>query len=330
MPDYTIRPYKKGDEASINDSFNEVFGTNRSIEEWFWKFRPDQNISRIMIAVDENNTVLAHYASTESLMWIDGKVVSCAQNLDSFSLNRKDLLKQRVFLKTAYEFIDKNCYGPAKIPFYYGCIGGRHLKLGKITFKYTEPVPIKYYYKETLKFLRPLGILMGKYMWKGILSRYDSIDLSAVDNLWERSKHRYGVSIVRDGKYIYDRYLSHPIKNYMYLPIKHDGQLSALAVLIYEDRLMKWVDLIWDGENSNTIKELESEIWNICKKVGAIKVELWLNNDKEVEKLLLQAGMKIGPNPYDLYVSSRSFDENLDGDDVTKRFYFTMGNADIV
>lgn len=330
MPDYTIRPYQKGDETSINKSFNEVFGAARSIDEWFWKFRPDQGISKIMIAVDEDNTVLAHYASTESLMWIDGRVIVCAQNLDSFSLNRKDVIKKRVFLKTAYEFINKNCYGPDKIPFYYGCIGGRHLKLGKITFKYTEPVPINYYYKETPKFLRPMGIVFGKYLWKGILSRYSSIDLTAVDDLWERSKRRYEVSAVRNGKYIEDRYLSHPTKNYLFLPVKDNGQLSALAVIIYEDRLLKWIDLIWDGDNLETIKGLESEIWNICNKVGAIKVELWLNNDKEVEKLLLQAGMKTCPNPYDLYVSSRSFDEGLDGDDITERFYFTMGNADIV
>jgi hypothetical protein len=330
MPDYTIRPYQKGDETSINKSFNEVFGTARSIDEWFWKFRPDLGISRIMIAVDEDNTVLAHYASTESLMWIDGRVIACAQNLDSFSLNRTDLLKRRVFLKTAYEFIDKNCYGPDKIPFYYGCIGGRHLKLGKITFKYTEPVPIKYYYKETMKFLRPLGILIGKYLWKAILSRYNSIELTEVDDLWERSKNRYGVSIVRNSKYIDERYLSHPIKKYMFLTVKNNSQLSALAVLIYEDRLLKWVDLIWDGDNDDAIKELESEIWSICKKVGAIKVEIWLNNDKEVEELLLQAGMKTCPNPYDLYLSSRSFDEDLDGDDVIRRFYFTMGNTDMV
>ena len=330
MSNYTIRVYKKGDEVNINKSFNEVFGTDRTIKEWFWKFRPDQNGSRVMIAVDDQNNVLSHYASTESLMWIDGRIISCAQNLDSFSLNRTDLLKRRVFLKTAYEFIDKNCYGPDKIPFYYGCIGGRHLKLGKITFKYTEPVPINYYYKETIKFLRPIGILIGKFIWKGILSRYNSIDLAEIDGLWERSKHRYGVSTVMNGKYIADRYLSHPTKNYMFLPIKHKGRLSSLAVLIYEDRLLKWVDLIWDGNHVDAIKELESEIWNICNKLGAIKVEMWLNNDREVEELLLQAGMRTCPNPYDLYVSSRSFDKDLDGDDVTRRFYFTMGNADIV
>jgi len=111
MSQFTIRPYQKGDEVYINESFNKVFGTDRTLEEWYWKFRPDQNGSRIMIAIDENNRVLAHYASIESVMWIDGKVISCAQNLDSFSLNRKDLLKQRAFLKTAYEFINKNCYG---------------------------------------------------------------------------------------------------------------------------------------------------------------------------------------------------------------------------
>lgn len=329
MPDYTIRPFKTGDEIFINRSFNEVFGTNRSIEEWRWKFRPDENGSRIMVAVDDNNEVLAHYASTNTDMWIDGNVISCAQNLDSFSLNRKDLVKKRVFLKTAREFINRHCYGPDKIPFYFGCIGGRHLKLGKITFKYTEPVAIPYLLKQTPKLLRPLGMILGTSLWNKELLLNNKVNIDDVNDLWTRSKNRYKVSVVKDGNYINYRYLSHPVRNYMYLPFYDRKDLSAFAVLLYEDRLVKWVDLMWDGENSNTIKEIESKIWNITKKVGAIKVEMWLNNDDEARNILYECGMKNIPNPYDLYISSRSFDDNLNGNELTKLFYFTMGNSDL-
>ncbi|MCH7519247.1 MAG: hypothetical protein IH964_09490, partial [Candidatus Dadabacteria bacterium] len=52
---YIIRPYKKGDESSVNKGFNEVFQLKRSIEEWHWKYNPEHNGSSIMVAVDEKN-----------------------------------------------------------------------------------------------------------------------------------------------------------------------------------------------------------------------------------------------------------------------------------
>ncbi len=329
MADFLIRPYKKGDEININKSFNEVFGLNRTIEEWHWKFKPDIEDSRIMVAVDDQNEVLAHYAFTIVPMWIDGRVVLCGQTLDSFSIKRRDVLKNRVFLKLYEEFRDRYAV-IGEFPFFYGCIGGRHLKLGAIALEYTEPVAIRYLYKESLLLLRPLGRVLGDKTWNWYLSRSQGIDLNAVDQLWESSRHRYKVSVVRDGEYINRRYLSHPVNQYMYLEIREDNQLSALAVLIYGDRLLKWVDLIWDGKNSGALRELESRIWTICQKIAAIKVELWLNNDEQVRDILMTCGMKTAPNPYDLYISSRSFDENLDGEEITRKFYFTMGDSDIV
>jgi len=41
MSEFIIRPYQKGDEIAINNTFNQVFGTDRSIEEWYWKKQPE-------------------------------------------------------------------------------------------------------------------------------------------------------------------------------------------------------------------------------------------------------------------------------------------------
>lgn len=329
MPDYTIRPYKEGDEYYINESFNEVFGTNRSIEEWRWKFKPDENQCRILVVMDNTNRVLAHYAVTVVPWYVDGKNIFCGHTLDSFSIKRKDVLKNRLFLKLYDKFRDTYAI-TREFPFFYGCIGGRHKKLGTAVLKYTEPVPIEYFYKELPIAFRFHGRLIGDKIWSQYILRNTIPKISDVSELWENSKKRYTVSIFKDGNYIRDRYITHPVKNYYYIQIREKNKLSALAVLAYEDRLLKWVDLIWDGIDPDTITKLYSQIWSIAKTIGAIKVELWLNNDNEVRDILLQSGMNRDSNPYDLFVSSRSFDENLDGHDITKRLYFTMGNSDIV
>lgn len=326
---YRIRPYEPGDEVSINKGFNQVFGLNRTIEEWRWKFRPDENGSRIMVAVDENNEVLVHYGSIMLPMWIDGKVILGAQNLDTYALNTPEVLKKRLFLKTAFKYIEVHCHGANKIPFFYGCIGGRIMKLGRLAFKYSEPIEIKYLYKQNSILLRSYGRFFGDQVWDKYVSLDSEVRLNEISDLWERSKIRYNACVVRDGEYVQRRYLSHPINKYMYLEIRKGAELSVFAVLIYQDRLLKLVDILWDGLDPEAIISLESEIWKICQKIGAIKVELWINNDDNLSEILIQSGMKISSNPYDLYLTTRSFVEELDEDDLKERFYFTMGSSDI-
>lgn len=329
MTDFLIRPYQKGDEFNINKSFNKVFGLNRTIEEWYWKFQPDIEGSRIMVAVDDQNEVLAHYAVTTVFIKIHDKVILGAQSLDSFAINRSDVLKGRLFIKSVFKFINNYCQS-GEIPYFYGCNSGKILELGKLLFKYTEGVPITYLYKESFLLLRPLGRVLGGKTWNWYLSRSKDIDKNAVDELWERSQNRYNVTVVRDGDYITKRYITHPAKKYMYLEVSAKEHLCGLAVIIYEERLLKWVDLIWDGEDIETIRSLEAQIWKIAQRAGAIKVELWLNNDEEVKDVLIDCGMNAAPNPYDLYITSRSFDEDLDAEYIANHLYYTMGDSDMV
>ena len=329
MEGFSIRPYQKGDEIVINNCFNDIFGTNRTLHEWKWKYEPVDKASRILIALGDENEILAHYACVYLKIQIDGKIYTSSQALDSYSIRRKDVLKNRVFMKLYDEF-GKRYAGKHDINCFYGCIGGRHKKLGTLAMNYSEPVLIPYFYKETSYFLRPLGYALGTKIWKYYLSRNILPKHTEIDDLWNRSKFRYPVSIIKDGTYFESRYFSHPVKKFMYLQVWERDQLKALAVILLENRLLKWVDLVWDGSNSETIAYLESKIWSVACKTGAIKVEFWLNNDDDLKEILINCGMKTCTNPYDLYLTTRSFSEEIDEDDFRTRFYLTMGNTDII
>ena len=329
MQSFKIRPYQKGDEVEINDAFNEVFEQNRSIEEWYWKYQPENGGSGIMLAVDEGGKVLAHFAGVKVLMQVDGQVGTYFHSLDSYSLKTREVLKKRIFLKTFDEYIRKYAGPwPEKFPWHYGSGGGRHLQLGLLKEGMSTPVPITYLFKNINPYHRALGKYARRLVQKWLINRIP-FELKEIDELWNRSSYRYKVSIIKDGTYIKRRYIAHPTRKYIYITAKGNSRIAALAVLKYDAGKLQWVDLIWDGQDFETLKALEWRVWVLAILLGALMVEMWLNNDEDAKDILLSRGMETIKNPYDLFIVSGTYVPDIDGEDLTRRLYFTMGDSDI-
>ncbi|GJM15326.1 MAG: hypothetical protein DHS20C13_06530 [Thermodesulfobacteriota bacterium] len=329
MKDYKIRPYKEGDEVNINNAFNKVFKQNRTLEEWYWKFKPEKDGYAISVAVDNQGKVLAHYAGIKVLMQIDGNEGIYIHSLDNFSLRTRDVLRKRLFLKTFKEYI-QNYAGPwpEKYPWHYGSGGGRQIQLGILKEGMCTPVPIIYLFKKTKIFKRVLGMCIRGFAWKWY-TKQRSFELKEIDDLWNRSSHRYDVSLVRNGNYINGRYLTNPARNYIYLSVKNNGRIEAMAVLSSYNNCLQWLELIWDGQNSESLKKLEKRVQDVAFLLGAANVEMWLNNDEDAKNVLLSQGMQIKENPYNYFIVSGTYVPEIDGYDLTKRLYFTMGDSDL-
>ncbi len=58
-----IRHYREGDEEQLNELFKLIFRAERSIEGWYWKFRDNPILDRILIsvAVTEENRIVGMY-----------------------------------------------------------------------------------------------------------------------------------------------------------------------------------------------------------------------------------------------------------------------------
>jgi len=325
---YAIRPYNKGDEFSINRGFNEIFGQNRSIDEWYWKFGLNSDAtSRIMLAVDENDEVLVNFSTLLSRIQMNGKILNCAQAVDCYSLQREYVVRKKLYIKT-FDAFRAQFGAKDNIALLYGCLGERHLKLGRLVMNYTECVPIVYLSKRLNLFHRARGLVMSRIIWSFLTSR-SYVDLSYIGELWSRASVRYPVSAVRDMEYIHRRYLSHPLKKYYYLIVVDKGVPHGFAVLSLDERILKWVDLIWDGKDPSTITELERRIWNLAVLLGARKVEMWLCNDEEAKEVLKSRDMSEGGNPYALFITTTPLDSNVDSYELSRRLYFTMGDTDM-
>jgi hypothetical protein len=314
----TMRPYRPGDEVAINDGFNAVFGLNRSLDEWRWKF-PEQPEGRfIMLASDPTGRVLAHYGAVAGRAQFGDRSVRAGQIVDAYSL--KEVRGTRVF-STCYEhFI--NAYGnPEGLPLMFGFPGRRHYEMGLKALKYVPIGPVPYWSRRARR-------RMVLPAWR--FETRHGFDADGVNDLWRRVAVRYDVTIVRDAEWLARRYDGRPGVNYRHLSVWRRGQVRAWAVARAQEGVLRVAELIWDGEDGGVLAVLNQALDRMASRLLCARLELWLGNDPSAEHALLECGWDRQPCPLDMLMVARSFDPLVDLDRMQQSCYVTMGDSDLV
>lgn len=317
MNELELRPYQRGDEASINYGFNEVFGLQRPLEDWVWKFRPDEQGSYILVAADHGH-VVAHFAVLRVPVQVDGRRRIGGHVVDAYCRRLPGVRQQRVYVKTVLEFYRR--YGvPEHLSFIFGFPGERHLQLGRLRFRYALPqlVPV---------WRRPART--HRLFWPRYDVRLGEND-AALDALWARAQTRYAVTAIRDGAWSRRRYHGRAGNPYVHLTVWRRKTVHAWAVLQTGDT-GRWIDLLWDGEDPRALVELDEAVAHTTAAAGAKNLELWLGGDAAAAAVLARRGWEQGCHPERLHMTTSSYDDALDGDDLVRRFYVTMGDSDLV
>ena len=142
MGEVLYRTYRAGDEVQINDGFNEVFGLNRSLDEWRWKFPEHPEGRWIMLAVDPGGSVLAHYAAVAMQVRFGQEQVRAGQIVDAYS--RREVRGTRVFSSCYERFIE--AFGtPDGLSLMFGFPGRRHYEMGLKALKYVPIGSVPYW-----------------------------------------------------------------------------------------------------------------------------------------------------------------------------------------
>ena len=320
MSQFLIRPYKNGDEGSINRGFNQTFGLNRSLEEWYWKFKPDQLGSHITVAVNENDEVIAHFAAVRVPLQMNGREWKVGHAVDLYCLRRPEAVQQRLFIKTAREFF--RLFGSSqRMPLLYGFPGKISLRLGQLKLDYAHPALV-HLWSRPITFPRP-KIGLKQYQ---IQTQFCA---QASERLWHRARSRYAAAVVRNGAWITRRYLSRPNNPYSYISVYKDKEIHAWGVLLPDNITSQWVDLVWDGEDPEALISLNDAIARTAYHNGARRLEMWLSGDAKAEAILQTKGWIKNEHPQSLHLSARRFDPTIDERNCLQRFYLTMGTSDL-
>ena len=143
-PEVVLRPFAPGDEVAVNAGFNQVFGTDRAIGEWGWKFPLEPGGRAIMLALRDDE-LLAHYAGAPVRFQVDGRVWPAVQIVDVFSTpaGRSRFARRGVWVQTVEAFFA--AFGTSgRYPLLFGFPGLRALRLGVLQLGYDAlpPQPI--------------------------------------------------------------------------------------------------------------------------------------------------------------------------------------------
>lgn len=213
MDAYEIRALRPGDELSLLETFNRVFGADdpdfepRTLEQWRWAFERNPAGQRMFVAL-HGGEVVAQYAALPVRMWVGGEQRYFAQIVDSMVHPAHRARSQRpgLFVETARAFFD--CFGGAqKDLVHFGWPNARALKLGERELHYGS-----------VRTQLALVLEAGSMARVAGASRLEATEVELFDEkakwLWDRCADSLRASAIRDAAYLNWRFVEHPRQRY--------------------------------------------------------------------------------------------------------------------
>ncbi len=325
--DLVIRPFRPGDERAVNRGFNEVFGGDRPLEEWSWKF-PVEPDGRFIMLAELDGQVVAQYAGLPVRFQIDDAQWTATQIVDVFATRaaRGPLGRHGIWVRTVDEYFD--VFGRSgRAPLLFGFPGRRHRRLGILQLGYDsmDPQPINCLVRRSP--VPAAGV--RRLLYRAELGRDWEPRL---DSLWQQVRHQYPVAAVRDAGHAQRRFSGHPAVRYHRFLVfpRLSSEPVAFAVFRADSGRLRWADLLWDHRHPGALDLLVHLSGQLAAQTGCGVEELWLNGDGVAQARLERRGFESTPEPDDLVMVARAFDPAVDLVAMAEGVYFTMGDSDLV
>lgn len=327
----SIRPFKPGDEHQILTLFKKVFGADRSLEHWRWKFQDNPAGCNIYVAVSEGGEIVGHYAAIPAIVARGNERYVFSQVVDVMvdPEFRRGLKKQGIFarvmkgMETAYGVPDRVAVG-------YGFPTPEHFQIGQRLVGYNALHPVLKLTKGLASGRSRSGRLLGM-LWNLSLKvhqveRFDPL----VDQFWERCRHELPLAIVRDARYLNWRYAGHPDVSYRLLIAARRGEVVGVAVLRIGwlgQSIAALVDWLVPEGAPGVAEALLDRGESLAGEAGMEEIQAWFPSYSAPFRLLLSRGYRSEPTLYSLVC--RTYTSSLPLEWLRDHWYYTMGDSDI-
>ncbi|MCE9592808.1 MAG: hypothetical protein K8S98_01325 [Planctomycetes bacterium] len=323
---FNVRGYEPGDEVAILDAYNRVFARvdpefrPRGLGEWRWAFVDNPSGSRISLALAEDGRVVAQYAGLGQRVSIDGRRTAFSQSVDSFVDPdfASGLARATAFVRAGESYAAR-----------FG------MPVGPDEIMWGLPVPAAWRIgKEKLGYeiLRTLTFLAAP---RERLATTDALEVREferipddVERLFTRVAAKRGMLGVRDHAHLDWRYVRHPTRRYRIGGVVRAGELVGLAIArpavladASGEALAEW--LVPDGE-----AEVQHALLAWLARTEQRELVAFFA-DTAPEWLAFQhAGFRVRPSRY--IQVARSYVRSITIQDVRRRFWWTLGDTDLV
>ena len=322
-----VRLYRPGDEIAINDAFNRVFGKQRSVEEWAWKYRAEEPPCPIVAAWD-GDRLAAHNGGIAADYQVDGRRIVALQGADTFSLAVAERQPGwRGAWQQTMDHFTEIAVDQFEASLLFGYTGGRAIShmVARARWDSVSPRRIPLLVRRR----RPPTRSMASRLFR---ARLIDGQEPALDLLWERVQDRYSVSVIRNANHVRRRLSGHPAVRYhrWLITPRWSSTPAAFVAFRTDGGVCRWVELVWDGR-PGALELVDHLSRRLTEQTGAEREELWLDGDPEAARWLELFGFEGGPDPSGVVRVIRFLDADLDADAFSPgRVYTTMADADLV
>lgn len=312
MPSYVVRHFRDGDEVEINRLFNQVFGTNRTMEEWQWKFRRNPAGAIHVEVAEEGGKLIGHYASLPAFFTYQGTTIPVSIPCDNF-VHPDYRGGFRGVQKAMHEY--HTVFSDWFPKFGFGCPNAAHYAIGKRILKYKDVGEIPVLFRRMslrlgirskipglsnsiVNSLSELARLPSKWALTARLRRVPDIRTAVVsefdervDALWARVHKGFNVACIRNLAFLRWRF-SRPGYEYRIVTAARGEELAGYIVTSVRDedgaRIGYMVDMLSASDEASAA--LTARALLQLHADGADYALCWMLTDKPQSAVLHQFG----------------------------------------
>lgn len=338
-----IRRYQDGDEAGIQTLFREVFGKERPIEEWEWKFRsPSSTQVPFVLVAEHEGKIVGHVGCTIVQMKYGAHLIRAGARVDTMvspsargqglyqKLNTRLLQEadkegiQMLYgypAQKAHELLTKqlDAFTVGNIP--------RWVRLQRVDRLIASRVPA---FRGVARLLfSPL-----RFVGSGSMKRASQVEsVTECDARFTELAHcsSMKVGLIRDKDYLNWRYHQHPTKQYNMRAIEDDKGLFGYVVSYEEERngmrVGHIVDLVIRGQDRQKEDDLFSAVLYDLRKADL--VQTWAHPEMTSVQVLRRWKFLQKDAPMPLVLLSNHFTkEEMEADAHLSRWTVAQGDVD--
>ena len=328
-----LRPYEPGDEAAILRAHQRVFAhvdpahRTKSLALWRWQFEQNPAGSRCVIAVDAEGEVHGQFAGLRRRVQTEAGLVHFTQSIDSLATRSVEggLAHTSAFVRAGELFQKQFC--------------GAATELDQVVYGLTIPaawrVGAKWLGYEHTRTITALAASIAELQPSSAAGfEVESCAQCPRDSdaLFALVAAERGVIGVRDAQYLDWRFAAHPEQRYVFGVVREQGTLRGLGVFRrgsfagLEGGLV--CDWVMPAADESAREALLSWFRTQTVHSGAAQL-IALFPDSASEWLEFQRlGFRVLPTEYIL--ATRTFRQPFDRDYLFWRWFYTLGDTDLV
>lgn len=309
---WSVRLYEEGDGNSLNRLYNEVFGKERELEEWKWKFQDNAATHRKIISVGIiNDRIVGMYPSVLSKWKIGTRLGLVAQPVETaIAENARD---GRLIIALRGAFVSK-CIALG-VSFAFGVPNESHYQVGKRLLDYRDVVQMSILHKRlNLRLPYHLGppqpalswVHHVMYTWSSkTRHRTRAGDVTTLtvnhfderfDRLWRHASKAYQILAIRDRHFLEWRYHQNPQKRHACIAAMRHDELVGYLILQFATAHSARVGIIADVfslPDEAVVDTLLHSAILFCLKEGIDYVRCGALAHTELYRALRRAGFTV-------------------------------------